>query len=49
MEKFGQNNMRKEIFRRPITLHILVRFLQQARDVMRHGDDKTDQVSVLTT
>ena len=49
MLKFGQNNMRKMIFRLLITLHILVCFLQQARDVMRHGDEKTDQVSVLTS
>ena len=49
MEKFGQNNMRKAIFRRPITFQILVRFLQQVRGVMHHGDDKTDQVSVLTS
>ena len=41
--------MRKKIFRLPVTLHILVRFLQQARDAMRHGDEKTDQVSVLTS
>ena len=42
--------MREQIFRRPlIILHILVRFLEQARDIIRYDDNTTDFLPVLTT